>query len=110
MDPTESLSTVLYICTFIITLSSAATVIVSWLSKVKAPETKQNERIAALEEDVKMIKQHLDNDNKRLGSIEKGNKITQQALLAIMSHELNGNDIEQLTKAKENLEKYLIEK
>ena len=29
---------------------------------------------------------------------------------AIMSHEINDNDVEPLTKAKENLEKYLIEK
>lgn len=110
MNPIDSLSTVLYVCTFIITLSSAASVIASFLTRVRAPEMKQNERIAAIEEDMKLVKKKLDNDNKRIQSIEEGNKVTQQALLALMSHAINGNDIDKLTEAKTRLENYLISK
>lgn len=63
-----------------------------------------------METDVKQIKQHIDNDNKRIKSIEAGNRITQQALLALMSHAINGNDIDKLEKARDDLQQYLIEK
>ena len=37
-------------------------------------------------------------------------KVTQQALLAIMSYEINGNDIDKLKQAKDDLEEYLIKR
>jgi hypothetical protein len=36
--------------------------------------------------------------------------VTQQALLALMSHAINGNDIDKLSRAKDDLESYLINK
>lgn len=110
MSTAASISTVLYACTFIITLSSAITVISTWVARAKAPEIKQNERIAAIEEDLKVIKHQLDNDNKRIKILEEGNRVTQQALLALMNHAINGNDVEKLTEAKTKLEQYLITK
>lgn len=110
MIQADSISTVLYICTFIITLSSAINVISTWVAKARDPEERQNERIAAIEEDLKIIKQKLDNDNKRIKILEDGNRVTQMALLALMSHAINGDDIDKLTEAKTKLEQYLITK
>ena len=42
--------------------------------------------------------------------IEKSNKITQTALLALLKHSLNGNDVDSLKDAEKSLEEYLIEK
>jgi hypothetical protein len=50
----------------------------------------------------------LDNDNDRIKSIEEGNKVTQKALLALMSHALNDKDDSKLLEAKDELERYLI--
>ena len=54
--------------------------------------------------------EYLDRDNRRLNSLDEGNRVTQQALLALMSHAINGNDIDKLTRAKDDLESYLINK
>jgi len=59
---------------------------------------------------VKQLKDYLDNDNRRIKTIEAGNRITQQALLALMSHALNGNDVDKLEKARDDLQEYLIAK
>lgn len=53
---------------------------------------------------------HFDDDLKRIKSIEEGNRITQKALLALLKHSLDGNDVEDLKKASDELTKYLINK
>lgn len=101
---------VLWICGAIVSVSAAVTVISKVIQKARAPEKSQNERISKLEKNVETINQHLDNDNKRLKNLEEGNRVTQQAILALLSHALNGNDVDSLQKAKSRLEDYLIGK
>ena len=52
----------------------------------------------------------LDTDNKRIASLEEGNKVICKALMAIMSHEINGNSIDKLQKAYDEMNDYLIDK
>ena len=53
---------------------------------------------------------HFDSDLRRLDKQEEGNKVTQKALLALISHALDGNDIDSLRKARTDLNDYLIDK
>lgn len=106
----EELTTVLYICTAITTISAAISVILTWISKAKEPNARQNLRLDQLEAKVDKLSVYLDSDNKRIKAIEEGNKVTQKALLALMSHAINGNDTDKLTEAKNSLEQYLINK
>lgn len=106
----SDIATVLYICTAITTISAAVTVIVSWVNKAKEPNARQNLRLDQLETKIEKISMYLDNDNVRIKAIEEGNKVTQKALLALMSHALNGNDLDKLEEAKNSLEQYLINK
>lgn len=85
----------------IMTISSAVTIIINLVSKLKEPETKQNDRISQCEN-------RLDKDDRRIKEIEEGNKITQTALLALLKHSINGNDTKALKDAEKNLEEYLI--
>lgn len=110
MNPAVLSETYITICTVITCTAAVASIIASVAKAAKGPNARQDERITALETDVKQIKQHIDNDNKRIKSIEAGNRITQQALLALMSHAINGNDIDKLEKARDDLQQYLIEK
>ena len=50
------------------------------------------------------------NDYNRLNQLEEGNIITQRALLALLAHGIDGNDIEAMRKAKAELTDYLIER
>jgi hypothetical protein len=52
----------------------------------------------------------LDRDNKRIASLEEGNKVICKALMALLSHEINGNSNDKLQKALEGLNEYLIER
>lgn len=98
------------VCNTIITLSAAILVIVKFRQKTKEPEEEQNRRITELEKKVTRYEQLFDNDNKRLIALEKGNRVTQKALLALLSHAINGNDTEDVTKAKKALEEHLLGK
>ena len=104
----QLIAIILGICGGIITISGAATVLFKTAQKIKEPEQRQNERIEALEKQMEKYSKFFDNDNKRLLELEKGNTVTQQALLALLSHALNGNDVDGLKKAKGDLESYLI--
>ena len=107
---TFSLADVLWICGGICTISAAIAVIIKAVAKAAEPETIQNQRLDALEAQVKKFAEYLDRDNRRLNSLDEGNRVTQRALLALMSHAINGNDVDKLSKAKEDLEEYLIRK
>ena len=105
-----SLADVLWICGAICTLAAATTVIINAFRRAREPELLQDQRIDALEKQVAKFGEYLDRDNRRLNSLDEGNRVTQQALLALMSHAINGNDIDKLTRAKDDLESYLINK
>lgn len=108
--PYELYQLIIAICIAITTVSAAVAVIIKAYQLLKKPERTQNERITTLETEVKAIKSFLNNDNKRLKSLEDGHRVEQQALLALLSHALNGNDIDSLKDAKTKLENYLIGK
>ena len=52
----------------------------------------------------------LDNDNRRIESLEEGNKAICRGVLALLSHEINGNSVDKLTSARDGLTEYLIER
>lgn len=107
---TFTLADVLWICGGICTIAAAFAVIINVVAKAHAPEVQQNERLDALEAQVKKFAEYLDRDNRRLNTLDEGNRVTQRALLALMGHAINGNDIDKLSRAKDDLEEYLIKK
>lgn len=52
----------------------------------------------------------LEDNTQRIESLEAGNKVICKALIAIMSHEINGNSIDKLQKAMSDLNDYLIDR
>ena len=107
---TFSVSDIVWICGAICTMSAALAVICGVFKKAKEPENIQNGRLDQLEAQVKKFGEYLDRDNRRLNAVDEGNRITQRALLALMSHAINGNDVDELVRAKKSLENYLIDK
>lgn len=105
--PQQVFELILWVCGAIVSVSAAITIIVKVIQKMKAPEKTQNERISKLEKKVEKHDQLFDNDNQRLKALEEGNIITQQSILALLSHAINGNDVDSLKDAKVELERYL---
>jgi hypothetical protein len=91
--------------------------------KVDARKKALNEPTAQLESRVKAIEDrinleysqkflaydaHFNRDLKRIEAIEEGNKVTQRALLALLNHAIDGNDVEEIRRASKDLNEYLI--
>jgi ATP/ADP translocase len=90
-----------FVCVIITTLGGAGAIIVSIIKWWRQPDKTRDE----------MLKEHekkLDNDHKRLMELEESNKIMMQSMLALMSHAIDGNHIEDLRQARDDLQKYLI--
>ena len=105
---TFSVADVLWFCGAVCSVAAAIAVFYRAAAKAQEPEHVQNRRLDELEKKVDKFSEYLDRDNKRLNSLDEGNRVTQQALLALMSHAINGNDIDKLSRAKDDLENYLI--
>ena len=65
---------------------------------------------ANMQEWKREVDQKLNEDSKRLSSIEKGNKIITRGMLAMISHELNGNSDDKLRASQTEITNYLIER
>ena len=52
----------------------------------------------------------LSDYNKRIETLEEGHRVICRALMAMLSHEINGNSTDKLTKALADLNDYLINK
>ncbi len=97
-----TLADILWLAGAIVAIAGAAKVIAGTIERLRLPNMTQNKRIEELERKTK-------NDFERLNKIEEGNIITQKAILALLSHGIDGNDIESMKQAKKELTNYLVE-
>lgn len=106
--PAEIWTAILAIASAIVLLSNAAEKIGKAIQAAKAPNVKQDERLTDLEEWRKGVDAKLENDKNHLDTIDEGTRVTQRALLALLDHSIDGNNIEQMQHAKEELQNHLI--
>lgn len=109
MNPKGVTDLVRDIMTYALLLSNFIAMLLMWVGKAHAPEATQNERISALEKWREDVDRRLETGNQHFTSIDEGNRVTQRAILALMSHAINGNDIDKLKDARNELENYLTE-
>lgn len=108
MSPGAAWTVILAVASAIVLLSNAAEKIIAAVKIAKAPNQRQDERLTALEDWQRTVEDKLRNDHKRISSIEEGNRATQHALLALLDHGIDGNNIKQMQDAKETLQNHLI--
>ena len=92
----------------IVLLSNAAEKIVKAFKAAKAPNDQQNKRLTDLETWRKEVDVKLSHDHERFEELSNGERVTQRALLALLDHGIDGNNIEQMQHAKEELQNHLI--
>lgn len=93
----------LAMCGSIATIAGAGAIIYSAYKAIRKPDDERDKKLNRHQE-------LLENDNKRLKELEESNKIMMQSMLALMSHELDGNHKTELEKARNDLQEYLIKK
>ena len=101
-------ATALAIASAIVLLSNAVEKIVKVWRTAKAPNAKQDARIEALEKWREGVDKRLDRGGLHFDAIDASNRVTQLALLALLDHGIDGNNIDQMQHAKEKLQTHLI--
>lgn len=98
------------ICAGIAAVGTALTWVLKALGVLRAPEKKRDELLKDHEGRVKRLEEKANSDYENIQELQKEMKILLAATLATVKHQLDGNDIKSLEKAKNNLEEYLINK
>lgn len=111
----EAIGKITTVCGCITAIGAVAALIIALVRKFKEPNVLQDKRLDELETRLEKIDARLDdhdqyfkNDLMRFEKLEEGNRIMQQCMLALLSHGIDGNDVESMQKAKKDLQDYLI--
>ena len=97
-------ATTVSICLGITAVISLVSLLTGILKDYKKPTDDLEKRVSDLERKI------LENYDKRIADMETGNKIVQKSILALLEHSIDGNNVEGLKKAKDELSQYLINK
>lgn len=119
--PADIITCISSVAALIVALNAAVIVLVSWYRKAHQPELLQNEKIKELEERVKMLESGQNATNQELtviktsfsnleDEIKKFQRIMVRSLQALSEHAIDGNNTEQLLKAIDALNDYMLDK
>ena len=108
LTPAQIWTGIAFVFSAIILASNAIEKIINAVKAAKAPNMQQNERLDRLEEWQKEVDKKLIQDVDRFDAIEAGNRVTQRAILALLDHGIDGNNVKQMQDAKEELQNHLI--
>lgn len=108
--PAQLFAGILAVCAGISCIAAAIAWIAKGVKKVQAPNEKQDQRLADLEARVARHDEFFTNDKRRMEAIEEGERVTQRAILALLSHGIDGNDVDAMREAKNELQEYLIKR
>ena len=96
------------LCAGIITLGGAGAIIVGLYKWAKKPDQNRDELLKGhtekLERDYKSIKDL----QKRQSETDEAMQVLMKSMLALMSHAIDGNHTEELKKARDDMQNYLI--
>ena len=106
----------LVICGALITILTLWNMVEQRIKSTRQPTNNLEERVSLLEKklefEIKATFVEYDarfgRDKQKIESIEEGNKVTQQAILALLNHAIDGNNEEEMNAARKDLNKYLI--
>ena len=110
LTPSQALAALLALAMAITTIANAVEKIAQARKAAKAPNDRQDARLDELEAWKAEVERKLSNDNTHLTAIDSDNRLTQRALLALLDHGIDGNNIKQMQDAKEALQNHLIDR
>lgn len=108
-DITISLSAILFILDTILLIGAVVTLYTKAMKPIKDREKAQKEKTEEVDKKLENHGERLDKGEKRFDQIAEMNKVQCFCLFALINHELSGNDVKKLEKAKEKLQDYVID-
>ena len=97
-------------CGGISCLGAAAAYVAKAIGWIKRPELKQNAVLEDHEKRIKRLEEKTNNDYDDIQKLQKEMKMMLRAVVAIMKHEIDGNNTADLKKEQEAIDDYLFEK
>ena len=94
----------------IITMGGAGAVMFKVYNYFKKPNTERDSTLKNINGRLEKHDEKLDNDNRRLKELEDSNKVIMRSMLALMSHAIDGNHTDELRKARDDMQEYLLGK
>ena len=84
--------------------------VMSAIKTAREEKKRKNQPVNNLEETVRDHAEKLKRDHERLNTLEESNRIVMRALMAMLSHEINGNSVDGLRKSYAEIQQFLIDK
>lgn len=106
----SALQNVILILQCITLVSSVIALIVTLGRNVQKPNKIQNDRITELEEWRKQVDSRLEQGDSHFDSIDEGNTVMQNSMLAIMDALISGDNKDELQKRRNDMYDYLTKK
>ena len=104
------------LCAAVITIDKVLDIIHKYVKNAQAPDDAQNKRLDDLDRRVGALEtgytQHtaaLSRDLSRFGDIDEVNRLTLQAVRALLEAQLTGNNVQAMQKSKADIDNYLTE-
>lgn len=99
---------ILAIAGAVTTVGSAVEKITKAVRVAKAPEREQNAEIKEIKERLDKLETKQGKDEKQIEASKECNRVLTKGMLALLEHGINGNNIDQMRDAKNDVEAYLI--
>lgn len=104
------------LCAAAITLDKVLDIIHKYLKKAKEPDAEQNKRLDEMDRRISAIEQGqlqhsaaLTRDLGRFNEIDEVNRLTLEAVRALLESQLTGNNVAAMQASKEKIDNYLME-
>ena len=112
---------ILGICGLVTAVAAAVAIVAKLIQKWRTPNRKQNEKLEDHDKRIERIEQRLEEgnrqfeaDNKRASELEEDLRATTrmiiESLQALMAHALDGNNTDELSAVKKQIDNYLIKR
>ena len=106
----DLISLFLAFCGGISIIGAAAAYVAKAVGWLKRPEEKQNEILQDHEKRIARLEEKTDNYYSDIRKLQQEMKMMLRAVVAIMKHEIDGNNTADLKKEQEAIDDYLFEK
>lgn len=104
------------VCAAAITLDKVLDIIHKYLKKAKEPDAEQDKRLDEMDRRIRAIEQGqlqhgaaLTRDLGRFNEIDEVNRLTLEAVRALLESQLTGNNVAAMQKSKAKIDNYLME-
>lgn len=91
-------------------LIGAYNTVMSAIKTHREEKKRKDAPVTTLEQTVQKHDERLGRDHERLTELEESNRIIMRALMALMSHEINGNSDDKLKASYDEIQQFLIQK